>query len=126
MASNSNSIIDFMWMSSGGLLLDSSGDLAFTNNSNQSLIDMTITRLQADLDAWKMYPGLGADLDALIGETESAELEITIQKQLNQSLANNFLPKGSFTVETISIANIINIYVYIQGTLVASTSLNVS
>ena len=118
MASNSN-IVDLKWMSKGGLLLDSSGDIAFTDSSLESLTDMVVTRLNAALYGFKQY-NIGSDLDVLIGSTVDDELEIAIQKQVTQSLTNQFLPIGALVVNTIKVANIINIYVYVQGSLIAS------
>ena len=118
MASNS-SIVDLKWMSKGGLLLDSSGDIAFTDSSLESLTDMVVTRLNAALYGFKQY-NIGSDLDVLIGSTVDDELEIAIQKQVTQSLTNQFLPIGALVVNTIKVANIINIYVYVQGSLIAS------
>jgi hypothetical protein len=121
---NLPSVVDFKWMSRGGLLIDSSGDISFNATTLESIQDMIATRLKAAANGWQSYT-IGADLESLIGSTDPEEIEIAIQKQITQSLTNQFLQKGSFTVQTISSGKLVNVYVYIQETLVASTSVNV-
>jgi hypothetical protein len=116
-AAANNTVVDFKWMSRGGLVIDSTGDIAFTDNSFEAVQAMVVSRLKADLDGWQLYQ-IGADLDSVIGTT--------IQKQINTSLTNQFLSAGSFTVETIALSNMIQIYVYLQGSLIATASVNTS
>jgi hypothetical protein len=113
-AAANNTVVDFKWMSRGGLVIDSTGDIAFTDNSFEAVQAMVVSRLKADLDGWQLYQ-IGADLDSVIGNTVSEEVETTIQKQINTSLTNQFLSAGSFTVETIALSNMIQIYVYLQA-----------
>ena len=117
-----NSIVDFKSMSKGGLLLDASGDIAFTDNSFEALKAMVVTRVQAALNAYKLYPMIGADLDNVLGTTVAEEAETTIQKQITQALTNQFLTTGSFSVNTIPLSNSIVVYIYLQGTLVMTTT----
>jgi hypothetical protein len=121
----SNNIVDFKVMPRGGLIIDSTGDIAFTTTSFEAIQSMVIARLKASLNAYQLYQ-IGADLDAIVGNTISAELETTVNKQVVQSLTNQFLPMGTFTVETITVGSIIQVYVYIQNTLVATTNITSS
>lgn len=116
--------VDLRWMSKGGVLVDSTGDVAFTESPWECLRTMVNTRLKAALDGWKSYQ-IGADLENLVGSTVTAELETSIQRQVEASLTNDFLPVGSFTVSTLKIgSNVIQVYVYIQNQLIASQTVN--
>jgi len=120
----STTMVDFSWMSQGGLLLDATGDIAFTASPRECLAAMVNTRLKAALDGWKLYQ-IGADLDKLIGTTVAAELELSIQRQVRASLSRDFLPLGSFTVSTLAVGSqTIQVFVYVQNQLVASTTVS--
>jgi len=41
----------------------------------------------------------------VIGSTVAAELETTIQRQVESSMSQDFLPMGSFTVSTLKVGN---------------------
>ena len=115
---------DFRWMSQGGLVLDSTGDIAFTASPWECLTAMVNTRLKAALNGWKLYQ-IGADLDNLLGSTVAAELELSIQRQVQASLSQDFLPTGSFTVSTLPVGNQdTHVFVYIQNQMVASTTVS--
>lgn len=124
MASNAN-LTDWKWMNSGGILCDGTGDISFTLNNADGMQTMMFSRLKGDLNAYKLY-AVCADLDSLIGSVPNAELETAIQKQVSQSLSNQFLQTSDFTVETISVGTVINIFVYIQGSLIATMTVTVS
>jgi hypothetical protein len=110
-------------MSQGDLLL-SGGDISTTDPTTlQSIQDMVRTRLKAALLGWQLYP-IGADLLARLGDTVSAELNTTLRQQINQSLTNQFLPRGSFTVNSLSDGGIIYLYVYVNKSLIASAVVN--
>lgn len=115
--------VDFAWMSKGGVLLDSTGDIAFTQSPWECMQAMVSTRLKAAIDGWKLYR-IGADLDALIGQTVAPELETAIQRQVQASLSNDFLPVGFFQVKTVALGQSVKVFVYIQSTLIASTTVN--
>jgi len=115
---------DFSWQSKGGLLLDASGDIALTASPWECLRSMVNSRLKAALDGWQLYQ-IGAGLEDLIGSTLNQELEITIQRQVEASLTQDFLPIGSFTVSTLAVGNqSIQVFVFIQNQLIASYSVN--
>lgn len=115
-------LVDWQWMSQGDLLL-SGGDLATDPTTLASIQDMVRTRLKAALDGWQLY-SIGADLQARIGDTVNAELNITLRRQINQSLTNQFLPRGSFTVQSLTDNGIINLYVYVNQSLIANATLD--
>jgi hypothetical protein len=108
-------------MSSGGILLDGTGDVATTLNSIEELDSMISTRLKAAVNGWKLY-AIGAGLDVFPGNPVNNNTELSIQRAVTASLTRQFLPSGSFTVQTLAIGNTIEIYVYVSGTLVTSTS----
>jgi len=115
---------DFRWMSQGGLVLDSTGDISFTASPWECLTAMVNTRLKAALDGWKLYR-IGADLENLIGTTVAAELELSIQRQVQASLSQDFLPTGSFTVSTLVVEpQTVQVFVYVQNQLIAATTVS--
>jgi len=115
--------VDFQWMSQGDLIL-AGGDIATTTpNTLASIQDMTRTRLKAALNGWQLYP-IGADLQARLGDTINQELNITLRRQVNNSLTNQFLPRGSFSVQSIQDNGTITIYVYLNQSLIATATLN--
>jgi len=79
--------------------------------------------LKAALNGWQLYP-IGADLQARLGDTINQELNITLRRQVNNSLTNQFLPRGSFNVQSIQDNDIITIYVYLNQSLIATATLN--
>lgn len=110
-------------MSQGGMLLDGSGDLATTLNSLEEMETMVATRLKAAVKAWKLY-AIGAGLEVFQGQPINTNTELSIQRSVTSSLTRQFLPSGSFTVQTLAIGNEVEVYVYINGTLITSTSLS--
>jgi hypothetical protein len=113
---------DLRWMSSGGLLLDGTGDIATTLSPLEELNSMVMTRLKAAVNAWKLY-SIGAGLEVFPGNPVNANTELSIQRAVTASLTRQFLPSGSFTVQTLAIGNSIEVYVYMGRALVANTSL---
>ena len=116
-------MVDVRWQSYGGILLDSTGDIALTSNvSPESLIDMVRTRLKATLNGWQLYR-IGANLDMIIGQQVTPETEALITQAVTTSLTNDFLPVGSFSVETIADGTTITVVVFINNVVVASAVL---
>lgn len=123
MANQVGGLVDWVWMSQGDLIL-SGGDIATTDPSSlDSLKDMVRSRLKAALDGWQLY-SIGADLHARLGDTVDAELNITLRRQINQSLTNQFLPRGSFNVQSFTDRGVVNLFVYLNQSLIASATLN--
>lgn len=123
MANQVGGLVDWVWMSQGDLIL-SGGDIATTDPSSlDSLKDMVRSRLKAALDGWQLY-SIGADLQARLGDTVDAELNITLRRQINQSLTNQFLPRGSFNVQSFTDRGVVNLFVYLNQSLIASATLN--
>lgn len=115
-------MIDFRWCSEGGLLLDSTGDIALSSaDGSESLRDMVRTRLKAALTGWQLYD-IGADLDRRVGDVIDEELELSLQRQVERSLSGDLLPSGSFQVETLAESGRIHILVYVQKQLIAQTT----
>jgi|SRR5208282_1700159 len=118
-------LIDWTWMSDGDMLL-TGGDFATTDPSTlASIQDMVRTRLKATLLGWQLY-SIGADLQSLLGSTIDAELNVTLRRQINRSLTKQFLPRGSFNVQSIYDNGIVQIFVYINQSLIATAALNPS
>jgi hypothetical protein len=113
---------DFRWMSSGGILLDGNGDIATTLNSLEELESMTATRLKAAVDGWKQY-AIGAGLEAFQGQPVNTNTELSIQRAVTSALTRQFLPSGSFTVQTLAVGSTVEIYVYLNQTLITSTAI---
>lgn len=113
--------VDFKWMSKGGFLLDGGGDLAFTGSPMECAISMVRSRLQAALDGWKQYR-IGAGLDDYRGSTSDSSTEQSIQKSVIAALSNRYLPSSAFTVSTIRLGGEIQVYVYLNGQLIAQAT----
>ena len=123
MSSFTGGLVDWSWQSQGDLLL-AGGDIAITDPTTlESLQDMVQTRIKAALHGWQLYP-IGADLAARLGDTIDAELNITLRRQVNNSLTNQFLPRGSFIVTSLQDNATITIFVYINQSLIASAALS--
>jgi len=113
-------VIDYSWQSNGGILLDPTGDILLTEPTGlECLQDMVITRLKAALNGWQLY-NIGADLQRDTGNTADAEIEVTIQRQITQSMTNQFLQSGDFTVQTLRDGDAITAFVYINNSLIAT------
>ena len=80
---------------------------------------MIRTRLKAAIDGWQLY-NIGADLQSTMGTIVGPELELTIQRQVSQSLTNQFLRSGDFQVRTLAEDGTITVFVYINNKLIAS------
>lgn len=103
----------------GGIYLDGLGDIAVTDPSTiESVQDIVASRLKATLNGWQLY-SIGADLQSLPGQSISQELEVTVQRQIQTALTNNFLPRGSFQVETLVYGNTLRALVYLNQALIA-------
>jgi hypothetical protein len=112
---------DLRWTSMGGILLDGTGDIATTLSSFEEMESMISTRLKAAVHAWQLY-AIGAGLDQFPGNPVNANTELSVQRAVTSALTNQFLPSGSFTVQTLGVGNTIEIYVYINQTLITSTT----
>jgi len=61
--------IDLYWSRSGDLIMNNNGDLLDTEQDRlRSLVQEVRTRIQSDQQDWDLYPDLGANLSALIGQ----------------------------------------------------------
>lgn len=116
---------DFLWMSSGGLFIDGSGDLAVTVLEGQSDIDIIRSRLKAALNGWQSYQ-IGADLESFIGQATAAELETQIQQKVMATLTYQFLSSGNIKVKTRTTDGQVKIYVYYKDTIAATATVGVS
>lgn len=112
---------DLRWMSFGGTLLDGSGDLAVTLSSTEELESMVATRVKAAVDGWKLYT-IGAGLETFPGLPVNTNTELSIQRAVTSSLTRQFLSAGSFTVQTLAVGSSIEIYIYLNKTLLLATT----
>jgi hypothetical protein len=108
-------------MSSGGVLMDGTGDIALTSSQWQSTVDIVRSRLKATLHGWQLYP-IGADLEALRGQAIQQEVQAQIQQRVTAALTYQFLPSGSFQVKTRAAGESIRIYVYLNNTIAATVT----
>lgn len=111
--------VDYNWMSEGGILLDGSGDIAFTTSPINCVSQMVRTRLKAAITGWKQYK-IGCGLDDFVGGTSDATAETAIQRRVLQALSTNYLPAGVFNVKTLRLGGVIQVFVYINQQLIAS------
>ena len=113
---------DFVWQSQGGVLIDGTGDLACTVESTlDSTVDVVRSRLKAALNGWKLY-AVGADLQAGVGQAIGPELELTLQRQVTQSLSDGFLASSSFQVKTLATSGQVVVLVYLSGQLIVQAA----
>jgi len=108
----------------GGVLMDGSGDLALTQTATEELSTMAATRVKGSTNAWKLYPGICANLDSYTGSSVgiNQNTELSIQRSTSASLTNQFLPSGSFTVQTLTLGDEVQVLVYLGQLLIATTS----
>ena len=113
---------DFVWQSQGGVLIDGTGDLACTVESTlDSTVDVVRSRLKAALNGWKLY-AVGADLQAGVGQAIGPELELTLERQVTQSLSDGFLASSSFQVQTLATSGQVLVLVYLSGQLIVQAA----
>jgi hypothetical protein len=115
-------VTDFVWQSQGGVLIDGTGDLACTVESTiDSTVDVVRSRLKAALNGWKLY-AVGADLQAGVGQAIGPELELTLERQVTQSLSDGFLASSSFQVQTLATSGQVLVLVYLSGQLIVQAA----
>lgn len=112
---------DFRWTSQGGTLVDGNGDIATTVSATEELESMAATRIKAAFNSWKLYQ-IGANLQQFIGSSTGINQNtvLSIQRAVTASLTNQFLPAGSFTVQTVVLGKEVQILVYLAGKLLVS------
>jgi hypothetical protein len=115
-------VTDFVWQSQGGVLIDGTGDLACTVESTiDSTVDVVRSRLKAALNGWKLY-AVGANLQAGVGQAIGPELELTLERQVTQSLSDGFLASSSFQVQTLATSGQVLVLVYLSGQLIVQAA----
>jgi hypothetical protein len=113
-------MLDFKWQSQGGILVDSTGDIASTSALYpESLLDMVKTRLKATTNGWQLYHR-AANLEAFLGNQVNEETEALIRQAVTASLTPDLLPAGSFSVDTLEDGTSITILVFLQDTVIAT------
>lgn len=115
--------IDFRSSSRGGMLMDGTGDIAYTVDALESKQDITRSRLRAALDGFQLYP-IGAGLNKALGQANSNEVEVVLKRRTVATLTNGFMPSGSFTVRTLRLGDAMTVFVYNQDTLLASATVS--
>jgi hypothetical protein len=107
----------------GGVLMDGAGDIALTQTAVEELSTMAATRIKGARNGWKLYP-IGADLDSFIGSPVgiNQNTELAIQRRVSSALTYQLLPSGSFTVQTVTLGDEVQVLVYLGQTLIASYS----
>ena len=117
---------DLRWTSQGGVLVDGNGDLAVTLSAQEELETMARTRLKAAINGWKLYR-IGADLQSFIGSSVgiNQNTAVAIQRQVSAAMTNQFLPAGSFNVQTVVLGKEIQVLLYLGQTLIASQTVTV-
>lgn len=115
--------VDYKWMSQGGLLLDGTGDIAFTSTGMETIIAMVRTRLKAAVDGWQLYK-IGCGLQDYIGDPSDSNTELNIQRQTLNAISKGFLPTSLFSVTTLRLGDEIQVYVYLSNQLIATTTVS--
>lgn len=117
-------MVDFCWQSQGGVMIDGTGDIACTDDSTMdSVVDIVRSRLKAALNGWKLY-AIGADLQSAVGQAIDPELELTLQRQVTQSLSDGFLSQSQFQVTTLVTGSKILVLVYLDSQLIVQAAVS--
>jgi hypothetical protein len=117
-------VVDFCWQSQGGVMIDGTGDIACTDDSTMdSVVDIVRSRLKAALNGWKLY-AIGADLQSAVGQAIDPELELTLQRQVTQSLSDGFLSQSQFQVTTLVTGSKILVLVYLDSQLIVQAAVS--
>lgn len=116
--------IDYRWMSQGGLLLDGTGDISFTANGLETIVSMVRSRLKAAVDGYKLYT-IGCGLDSFRGSTSDADTEAAIIRQVQSQLTTGFLPTAALTVNSLVLGEEIQVFVFLQNQLIATTTVTI-
>jgi hypothetical protein len=107
--------MDFMWFSSGGLVSDGLGDVAFSGGL-QEILDMCATRIKVSAEGWELY-SIGANLDSLIGSTIDQNTASTVQIQMSNAISD-LLTSGSYAIQTLITGNTLDAWLMINNTAV--------
>ena len=117
-------MVDFCWQSQGGVMIDGTGDIACTDDSTMdSVVDIVRSRLKAALNGWKLY-AIGADLQSAVGQAIDPELELTLQRQVTQSLSDGFLSQSQFQVTTLVTGSKVLVLVYLDSQLIVQAAVS--
>jgi hypothetical protein len=117
-------VVDFCWQSQGGVMIDGTGDIACTDDSTMdSVVDIVRSRLKAALNGWKLY-AIGADLQSAVGQAIDPELELTLQRQVTQSLSDGFLSQSQFQVTTLVTGSKVLVLVYLDSQLIVQAAVS--
>ena len=117
-------MVDFCWQSQGGVMIDGTGDIACTDDSTMdSVVDIVRSRLKAALNGWKLY-AIGADLQSAVGQAIHPELELTLQRQVTQSLSDGFLSQSQFQVTTLVTGSKVLVLVYLDSQLIVQAAVS--
>ena len=115
--------VDLVWQSLGGLLLDGSGDLASTTGDTADVQSIGASRLNAATDGWKLYT-FGANLQSVLGQTVSQEVETALQRAAVQSLTSDgFLDGGAIDVVVLGAGSQTLVLVYLHNQLIAQAGI---
>lgn len=111
--------MDFLWCTSGGVLVDGTGDISFSSPT-QELVDMVYTRVKASTEGWQLYT-IGANLSSRIGCIVTPTLCSKLQTQVSNSLSD-ILIAGSYQVQTLATGNTIDLFILVNGTAILTAT----
>lgn len=99
--------VDFYWLSSGDLCLDSErGDIKDTSRYNyRSTIQRILTRVMSKPGDWRVTDNMGANLEQFLGRPNDQETGLEIQSAVYYELvANDFLRPNEVEVEVFPLS----------------------
>jgi hypothetical protein len=117
--------VDYRWQSQGGILLDGDGDIAYTSDPLETVVDLVNTRLDAAVDAYKLYR-IGAGLTEALGVANDGEEELEIRRRVVSALTVDFQPACSFDVQTLALGEEIVVSIFLGDQFIATTSISTS
>jgi len=116
--------IDLAWTLQGDLNIGPDGDIADTASDVLRSIRQEIrTRVRSSLQDWELHPGLGADLDEIIGEPNSRETATVGRDRIVASLTRDgFMADSDIQVKSVPVDR--HTILYRIRVSVASTTAN--
>ena len=101
--------------------MDATGDISLTTTNMESIKDIIQSRLKADYRGWALY-NIGADLQSFMGQVISSELTTSLSRRIISSLTSSFLPAGAISIRTLVTGDMVQAFVYVAGTMVATAT----
>jgi hypothetical protein len=97
--------IDFEWSWNGDYGISSDGDIGDTSRDQiQSLVQEVQSIISSSLNDWEEYPGIGANLDAFVGEANTKETSRLLRLRVKDALIfNNIVREDDLEIKIVPV-----------------------